>query len=68
VSKVHTIATGPTSGVEEEGLALLIAIQNLVKFPVREEHSPAKEDMGSAASKLLKTLKEGVIYAPRPKL
>lgn len=68
MSKMHAVAAGSTSGVQEEGLALLIAIQDLVEFPVREEHSPAEEDMRSLPSELFKALEKGVVYAPSPKL
>ena len=66
--QMHRVTTRPPPGIQEERLALFIAIQDAVEVAMREEHAPAEEDMRAVARKPLEPLEQLRLDPPRPEL
>ena len=58
---MQATGTGASSGVEEEGFAALIAVENLVKVTVTEEKATTQPSMRLSASDPLEAFEEGFI-------
>lgn len=58
MSNVHAVTTRSTARVEEEGLTLLMLVQNLRQVTVTEDNASAHETMRPVASHLLEALQK----------
>lgn len=58
VAKVKTASAGTATGVEEEGLAMLVLGEDLVEVAMAEEEAASEPAMGLLARHLLKSLEK----------
>lgn len=58
VTKVHAVAAGAAPGVEEEGFAGLVAVQDTLEVAVGEEHAPTEQDVWAVSGDGLETLQQ----------
>ncbi len=56
MSEVHAVTARPSSSIEEEGLALLISIEDRFKISVAEDNAPTHVFVWFVASHSLKPL------------
>lgn len=61
MADVHAVGAGPAARVQEERLALLIAIENDLKVSVTEDYTAAHEAMGSVAGDSFEALEKGLV-------
>jgi hypothetical protein len=52
---MHRARRGPSTGIEVEWLASLVAIEDLLKVSMREERASSEQEMGSLASESLES-------------
>lgn len=61
VANVDTVGGRAAAGVEEEGLALLIAVENKLEVAVGEDNASPEEAMGLLAGDPLEAIEQGLV-------
>ena len=61
MSKVKTASAGTATGVEEEGLAVLVLGEDLVEVAMTEEEAASEPAMGLLACHLLESLEKRMV-------
>ncbi len=61
MTEVQTPCTGAAAGVEKEGLALLIRVQDLVEITMAEEQAAPEPAMSLVAGELLKPVNDSLV-------
>ena len=61
MANVDTVGGRAAAGVEEEGLALLIAVENKLEVAVGEDNASPEEAMGLLAGDPLEAIEQGLV-------